>query len=149
MASKLTPLIRCAFRPVCRVARPQARAFSITATRPSDSLMVVSGHSRKLLKNLNARESAQLVLPVAVTVDWVSSELSIPDLPLMYKSDDAWNSTATPRITTPISLLSSTRRTRPSWPRSLSDILPSTRRPPSCPCSTSVSDSTASPVSAS
>ncbi|KAF4495222.1 NADH-ubiquinone oxidoreductase 24 kDa subunit, mitochondrial [Fusarium agapanthi] len=41
MASKLTPLIRYAIRPVCRAARPQSRAaFSLTASRRSDTLML-------------------------------------------------------------------------------------------------------------
>jgi NADH dehydrogenase (ubiquinone) flavoprotein 2 len=41
MASKFTPLIRSVIRPACRVARPQSRAaFSLTASRQSDTLMV-------------------------------------------------------------------------------------------------------------
>ncbi|KAF5001706.1 hypothetical protein FDECE_10877, partial [Fusarium decemcellulare] len=39
--SKFTPLLRAALRPACRAARPQTRAaFSISASRRSDSLMV-------------------------------------------------------------------------------------------------------------
>lgn len=42
MASKITPfLLRSGVRCAARVARPQARAFSITASRPSDTLQVV------------------------------------------------------------------------------------------------------------
>ncbi|CAM1500799.1 Fc.00g099610.m01.CDS01 [Cosmosporella sp. VM-42] len=41
MASKLTPfLFRSAIRSASRTARPQTRAFSLTARRPSDTLMV-------------------------------------------------------------------------------------------------------------
>ncbi|KAL6815578.1 thioredoxin-like [2Fe-2S] ferredoxin domain-containing protein [Trichoderma sp. SZMC 28013] len=41
MASKITPfLLRSGVRCASRVARPQARAFSITASRPSDTLQV-------------------------------------------------------------------------------------------------------------
>ncbi|RSM17529.1 NADH-ubiquinone oxidoreductase 24 kDa subunit, mitochondrial [Fusarium ambrosium] len=41
MASKISPLLRSALRPACRAARPQTRAaFSLSARRPSDSLMV-------------------------------------------------------------------------------------------------------------
>lgn len=43
MASKITPfLLRSGARCASRVARPQIRAFSITASRPSDTLQVVS-----------------------------------------------------------------------------------------------------------
>lgn len=49
MASKLNPFllrsgVRCASR--AAAARPQIRAFSITASRPSDTLQVVSKRSR-------------------------------------------------------------------------------------------------------
>ncbi|KPM44772.1 NADH-ubiquinone oxidoreductase subunit, mitochondrial [Neonectria ditissima] len=41
MASKLTPFVlRSALRSAARIARPQSRAFSLTARRPSDVLMV-------------------------------------------------------------------------------------------------------------
>ncbi|POR34675.1 Uncharacterized protein TPAR_05131 [Tolypocladium paradoxum] len=41
MASKLTPfLLRSGVRTASRIARPQTRAFSITARRPSDTLQV-------------------------------------------------------------------------------------------------------------
>ncbi|KAF6833903.1 NADH-ubiquinone oxidoreductase 24 kDa subunit, mitochondrial [Colletotrichum musicola] len=41
MASRLTPLLfRSALRSTCRVARPQIRALSVTAVRPSDTLQV-------------------------------------------------------------------------------------------------------------
>jgi NADH dehydrogenase (ubiquinone) flavoprotein 2 len=53
MASKLTPfLMRTAVRSAGRAARPwmpQARTLSATASRASDSLMVVSGMEQRLL----------------------------------------------------------------------------------------------------
>lgn len=43
MASRLAPLFfRSALRSTCRAARPQIRALSVTAVRPSDTLQVVS-----------------------------------------------------------------------------------------------------------
>ena len=43
MASRLTPfLLRSAARSVPRIARPQARAFTQSACRPSDTLQVVT-----------------------------------------------------------------------------------------------------------
>lgn len=42
MASRITPfLFRSCVRPAARIARPQARAFSVTAVRPSGTLHVV------------------------------------------------------------------------------------------------------------
>ncbi|KAF6816255.1 NADH-ubiquinone oxidoreductase 24 kDa subunit, mitochondrial [Colletotrichum sojae] len=49
MASRLTPLLfRSALRTTCRVARPQIRALSVTAVRPSDTLQVGHGDERTL-----------------------------------------------------------------------------------------------------
>lgn len=46
MASKLTPfLFRSCARTASRIARPQTRAFSVTACRPSDTLSVVCSPS--------------------------------------------------------------------------------------------------------
>lgn len=54
MASKITPfLLRSGARCASRVARPQIRAFSITASRPSDTLQVVSQSRSKAVHYLD------------------------------------------------------------------------------------------------
>lgn len=70
MASKITPfLLRSGVRCASRVARPQIRAFSITASRPSDTLQVVSKREPPLQSDLFTCISAVNWHPTMVLFD--------------------------------------------------------------------------------
>lgn len=149
MASKITPfLLRSGARCASRVARPQIRAFSITATRPSDTLQVVSQATSETSSASILCQFAPYRCGAVLWNDPCANSLSFR-VKTTQNADLIARSTETHPTTTPTSPSSSTPRMRSSSPRSSSDTPPSTKRPPSCPCWTSASASTASPASAS
>lgn len=167
MASKLTPLLfRTAARSAASAPRSQIRAFTAASARRSDTLSVVSQHhSPALPYGLSGRKhDVGRIGNAGDCLHWDGR-------PCCYRSGDspaltealrhqmlleehglihsALYSTATLPTTTRTFPSSSLPRMRPSSPRSSSGIPRSTRGRPSCPCSTSDSDSTVSPRSAS
>lgn len=145
MASKLLPSApRAGHQLVSHLFKQQCRPFSAAPQMRSDVLAVVCPVFIQITRHRIAfGYDGVAVMRRQRLCFYISIEIiMLITLLIAY-------STATSHTTTLPSSSSSTPRTSPLSMRSSSDTHPSTRRPPSCPCWTWASASTASPASAS